>query len=409
MSSGGGFKCTLELTLDVVSSPGTRLPIRDDLFLVVVVFGQAKRTRLLEAAFPLNVHERFQFERLFWTAEDAFVVADLLADAPVTLELRQVTDIYLGGCLLAYHETNCRDFFGPLAGRTSHSASRDILMTRTLDFPGVPPRLEFATYAAIEELLPGGGLLATSKANGSSVGVNGARRSRSRSRSRRLRQSGGGGGSGGGANNYERQTLAAAMRSRSPSPRLKALCDDLDEPSTRSKKPPTKSAAAAACGASNGRPPFVVRRVENSLVGRTPNMHDNYGEAKSRSGGVGEGGGTGRLKRSRSAADLRRSTSSLAEAQAPSRARPRSPSPSPSRPTLSERYPALTSADLHERVADTLRRSGSPYRPYRPYYYPYYYSPYHSYFYPYYYGRYYDDVEMLERELRLARLRSVRA
>uniref|UniRef100_A0A1I8HSZ8 SPATA6 domain-containing protein n=1 Tax=Macrostomum lignano TaxID=282301 RepID=A0A1I8HSZ8_9PLAT len=263
MSGSSGYKCSLELNLELVSSPGTQLPNRDLLYVVVEAFSQAKRTRLLDAVFPLCVHERFRFERCFWTARDSREVADLLADSVVTVELRQVTDVYLGGCLLAYLKTDACNFFQPpTAGGSFKSGDRTLTLNRTVDFPGPGPRIEFDTRATIEEL-PGRSSGAGGSGLNSSLGLlNGD------GNSRRPRTPG----------RPDRQTVSAALRTSKTPP-----------PAARSRSPtPGRS------GGIGHRPPFVVRHVDDSLVSRKPTLHDNFpgsgggidgdGEAPRRSG-----------------------------------------------------------------------------------------------------------------------------
>ena len=58
-------------------------------------------------------------------------------DEPVVIELIQLSDVYEGGKLLAYYETNARDFLYPYPSYTPTygTQDRDILMERSLDFP----------------------------------------------------------------------------------------------------------------------------------------------------------------------------------------------------------------------------------------------------------------------------------
>ncbi|PAA57337.1 hypothetical protein BOX15_Mlig017435g1, partial [Macrostomum lignano] len=382
MSGSSGYKCSLELNLELVSSPGTQLPNRDLLYVVVEAFSQAKRTRLLDAVFPLCVHERFRFERCFWTARDSREVADLLADSVVTVELRQVTDVYLGGCLLAYLKTDACNFFQPpTAGGSFKSGDRTLTLNRTVDFPGPGPRIEFDTRATIEEL-PGRSSGAGGSGLNSSLGLlNGD------GNSRRPRTPG----------RPDRQTVSAALRTSKTPP-----------PAARSRSPtPGRS------GGIGHRPPFVVRHVDDSLVSRKPTLHDNFpgsgggidgdGEAPRRSGSRqrlrSTSPGALTKRRSRSAADGL--DDSGFGSTGGSRRRDRSPSPAaaPTKSALGRRYPSLSSLPP------------TAYPPYYPYYYdPYYYRYYpYYYYYPYYrryrYPYYMDDLDLLELDLRMARLR----
>lgn len=58
------------------------------------------------------------------------------ADVKVALELRQVADVYLGGTLMAYFDSNGRDFFYPWANPVPRlETGRELIMERTIDFP----------------------------------------------------------------------------------------------------------------------------------------------------------------------------------------------------------------------------------------------------------------------------------
>lgn len=61
-----------------LSAPGTWLPNRDDVYLTIELFNQVKRTRLTDPIFPLVFHDRFTFEKVFWTASDPIEVTEML-------------------------------------------------------------------------------------------------------------------------------------------------------------------------------------------------------------------------------------------------------------------------------------------------------------------------------------------
>ncbi|KAM3176608.1 hypothetical protein ACTXT7_006177 [Hymenolepis weldensis] len=103
-------------------------------------------TKLSPPKFPLEIHESFSFEKRFFDTlspyelcrklEGLFKLYDIYfsLDIPVTIELRQVTDYYNSGKLLAYFDGNARDFFMPCP---------------TLCSTGVSPRVEFSTTTQI--------------------------------------------------------------------------------------------------------------------------------------------------------------------------------------------------------------------------------------------------------------------
>ncbi|CAH8600025.1 hypothetical protein MS3_00002560 [Schistosoma haematobium] len=140
-----------DVNINCVYSPGTWLINRDNLYLTIEVFGITKRTRLLNAIFPLLIHEKFSFDKTFYTALSACNVVDRLEDYTVTIEIRQIADVYLGGTLLAYYSTNAKEFFSPCSKMCLRTIpKRDLLLLKTIDFPGVSPRLEYSVSSAIK-------------------------------------------------------------------------------------------------------------------------------------------------------------------------------------------------------------------------------------------------------------------
>ncbi|THD23263.1 Spermatogenesis-associated protein 6 [Fasciola hepatica] len=166
------FKFEGDITLHCVHSPGTWLPNRDNLYIIIEIFNTARRTRLTEAIFPLLLHERFNFEKVVCSPKSyairRFTVHYQLQmyricwkvrldhnlqpteDERVRIELRQITDVYCGGTLLAYFETNAKELFCPCPHMCLRTLPKnEFTMLRTVDFPGVSPRLEFTASSAI--------------------------------------------------------------------------------------------------------------------------------------------------------------------------------------------------------------------------------------------------------------------
>ncbi|PAA69083.1 hypothetical protein BOX15_Mlig022756g1, partial [Macrostomum lignano] len=238
-----GFRCTAEITIELVVSPGTWLPHRDDVYLTIDFLNQVKRSRLVAPVFPLRVHERFRFEKNFWPASDPRDVVDRLEELPIAIELRQATDAFRGSRLLAYFDSDGREFLFPSAptSKPACHTGREALMARTVDFSGVSPKLEFCTYTVVQEL--------------------------------RTSYSGSVGDDFGGEVTQPRRSAAAAI-------------DSVDRRARRhGKRPPSMSkvddSATAAAGEdrragyrTDDRPPFVVRHVADGLTGRKPVLHN---------------------------------------------------------------------------------------------------------------------------------------
>lgn len=147
------FKTVVELTLQEVSAPGARLPTKDDLYLNVCLLGQQRRTRLVPPLFPLKFADHLIFEKTFKFCRDPTDVIEFLDDLHVLVEL-----IQLGHSedkqVLAWYETNAKDFLFPNGDFRIdyHGPQRDVLMTRNEVFPGsISPGLQFNTSIRIDE------------------------------------------------------------------------------------------------------------------------------------------------------------------------------------------------------------------------------------------------------------------
>lgn len=254
------LRCSVEINAHAVTCPGVYLPRRDDVYLTICLFGQVRRTQLSSPIFPLIFHEKFKFDKVYYTAYQPSHVADALEDEPIIIELVQISDIYEGGKLLAYYETNARDFLYPYPSYspTYGTQDRDILLERNLDFPGIAPRFEFSTQTIISEASS-----PTSVYDDDIVYIpKSGRVSRSRTRSPKKNTS----------ISYGRPTVSSITRTRSVSPSVHRHMDQLNIDDTYEQQ----------------RPPFVVRKVNSpALTGRVPGtpspkqkircMHGTYG------------------------------------------------------------------------------------------------------------------------------------
>lgn len=219
------LRCVVDLSLHAVSAPGVWLPSKEDVYLSVSMFGQYRNSRLLTSIFPLLIHEKFRFEKTYYTALDPSEVADYLEDELVIFELVQLSEYTDGAVRLASFSTNARDFCYPYPSLapTYSSTDRELLLSRTVAFPGISPKLEFSTKTTIRESL--------------SPEVDALEDALDFERERRL--------------SFRKSHRSPTRRARSPSPirRLASLdlADTIDP-----------------------RPPFVVRKLETDLIGRLP-------------------------------------------------------------------------------------------------------------------------------------------
>ncbi|XP_041359383.1 spermatogenesis-associated protein 6-like isoform X3 [Gigantopelta aegis] len=147
------LRCVVNLKIHAVSAPGVWLPSKEQVYLSVYMLGQYRSTHLMSSIFPLLVDEKFKFEKTFYTAMDPSDVADYMEDELVVFELVQLSEYTDGGVRLATFSTNLRDFLYPYPSLapTYTSTSREMLLSRTVAFPGIAPKLEFSTSTVIKE------------------------------------------------------------------------------------------------------------------------------------------------------------------------------------------------------------------------------------------------------------------
>ncbi|XP_076103348.1 spermatogenesis-associated protein 6-like isoform X2 [Mytilus galloprovincialis] len=221
------LRCVVDLKIRAVSAPGVWLSSREDVYLSISLFGQYRNTNLVPSIFPLLFKEDFVFEKTYYTALDPSDISDYLEDELVIFELLQMSEYCEGAVRLASYSCNAKDFLFPYPSLAPCYAStaKEILLNRTIDFPGISPKLEFITVTNIKESV-------SPELDALDEALQDARKSRRRSRSR----------------SRSRPSSRASMRS--PSPYL------------RSKSPGPIT--------DNGRPPFVVRHLDKSLIGRLP-------------------------------------------------------------------------------------------------------------------------------------------
>ncbi|KAK3090051.1 hypothetical protein FSP39_008825 [Pinctada imbricata] len=371
------LRCVVDLKIRAVTAPGVWLPSREDVYLSISLFGQYRNTNLIMSVFPLFMKEDFRFEKTYYTALDPSEVSEYLEDELIIFELLQLSP-FGGANRLASYSCNARDFLFPYPSLAPCYAStaREILLERTIDFPGISPKLEFVTVTNIKESL-------SPELDALEDELEAERRSRRRSRSRsrsRSRMS---------MRtyleldpeeddkSYHKPTISSICRSRSPSPALRRSLTDSFSPKLSSVE---------------SRPPFVVRHLENSLIGRTPvGLAPGKKKSKRRSrsltrrpsSALSDSGdytsypsslthkyrlrkvmyilqadyASGSDEDDNEVASLTKSIDNLSFSR-----RPRSVSPLLYRPTLSERYRPLTPSeklDLDLRVERAIQRSKS--------------------------------------------------
>uniref|UniRef100_H3B820 Spermatosis associated 6 n=1 Tax=Latimeria chalumnae TaxID=7897 RepID=H3B820_LATCH len=145
------LKCTVGLEIHATTCPGVVLKDKDDVYLSVCMLGRYQKTKCVPAVFPLLFHEKLRFEKIFAEAIDPGHIAELLESDTTTFELIQLVPPV--GEILATYEENTRDFLypGPRLTSSYPGSDRELLMKRSVSFPGIAPKLEFSTMSIIKE------------------------------------------------------------------------------------------------------------------------------------------------------------------------------------------------------------------------------------------------------------------
>ncbi|XP_019904315.1 spermatogenesis-associated protein 6 isoform X2 [Esox lucius] len=147
------LKCTVKIEIQTITCPGVVLPNQEDVYLSVCIMGQFKKTRCLPPVFPLLFHEKMIFMKTFSGVADPGQIANLLEADTTSFELIQL--VPPEGDSLATIEENTRDFLypGPRLTTSPRAAGpgREMLMSRSVSFPGISPKVEFASTSIIEE------------------------------------------------------------------------------------------------------------------------------------------------------------------------------------------------------------------------------------------------------------------
>ncbi|XP_056629479.1 spermatogenesis-associated protein 6 isoform X2 [Triplophysa dalaica] len=145
------LKCTVELKIQAITCPGVVLQSQGDIYLSVQIMGQYQKSKCVPPAFPLRIDEKMVFVKTFVGVVDPGVIAEHLENETTSLELLQL--VPPEGEILATFEGNTREFLypGPRLAPRSLCPEREILMKRSVSFPGISPKVEFSTTSIIEE------------------------------------------------------------------------------------------------------------------------------------------------------------------------------------------------------------------------------------------------------------------
>ncbi|XP_063721428.1 uncharacterized protein LOC134848031 [Symsagittifera roscoffensis] len=145
---------SVDLTLYSVSCPGVILKDREDIFVDICVFGLHKQSIPVPAIFPLYFNERFKFRKVFYNCVNPLELHESLSNETVTIEVIQKSRFIHAGVVLANLEMRAKDFLFPYPSQVPvySGADRELLLTKTLHFSGISPKVEFASVTAVNEV-----------------------------------------------------------------------------------------------------------------------------------------------------------------------------------------------------------------------------------------------------------------
>ncbi|XP_052240398.1 spermatogenesis-associated protein 6-like isoform X4 [Dreissena polymorpha] len=256
------LRCVVDLNIERVSAPGVWLPSKEDCYLSISVFGQYRNTRNVTSVFPFIFYEPFRFEKTYYTALDPQDVAEFLEDELVIIELLQYSDYSDGAVRLASFSTSAREFLFPYPSLCPSytSSCREVLLSRTIAFPGISPKLEFTTGTVIKESRSPELDALEDALEEEKI----ARKARSRSRSR--------------GRSVTRSRSLSRTRTYSPEGLHITI-------TSGSKSGVRNSYDDENLSDETGKAPFVVRHLDKSLIGRTPGAPPAKGQKVKKSCG----------------------------------------------------------------------------------------------------------------------------
>ncbi|XP_020894817.1 spermatogenesis associated 6-like protein isoform X2 [Exaiptasia diaphana] len=150
------MKVIVEVDVHTVTCPGTFLRDYGYVYLKVNCMGLEVNTKSVPPTFPVFLHERLRFERVFRSCQDPAYVSIHLKGEDVLVELRQHDDYISDGYVIGHYANNARDFLYP-AVTPYPGTGREVTLFKTSLFnpiriTGQPLRLEFSTKTTIKEV-----------------------------------------------------------------------------------------------------------------------------------------------------------------------------------------------------------------------------------------------------------------
>lgn len=149
-----GLRCVVEIDIHAVLSRGTWLQSQNDVYLSICLFGKIQKTTRTSSVFPLTFYEKLRFEKIFYCSYDPSHISEALEDMMVHINLMQIMFDGSDDRLLAWYNCSALQFLYPIPQYFPRFGvhDREVLMERSVLFPGISPKLEFSTRTVIEEV-----------------------------------------------------------------------------------------------------------------------------------------------------------------------------------------------------------------------------------------------------------------
>ncbi|CAF3135132.1 unnamed protein product [Rotaria sp. Silwood2] len=267
-TSKKAYKYSVELNVNVLDAPGARLTTKGDIYINICLLGVHKRTRLMPPNFPMHIHEKFYFDKIFRSCYNPRDIIQRLAREHALFELLQTN--VPSPVILASYETSAKDFLYPYSyDRVQYTGlNRYILLSRTVDFPGIAPSLEFTVSPSIDDVT---GISKSIKNHKYTQPIDSYGKSPKRTKSPTWKPT----------STYPNRSslndsanVSSSVTSHTISSAVKG---DYSQPQTKAKLQelaiPGEVKPVVLLDKTLGREPFVVRHVNEDLIGRKPLSH----------------------------------------------------------------------------------------------------------------------------------------
>ncbi|CAF4731547.1 unnamed protein product [Rotaria socialis] len=145
-TSNKTYKYSVELNICAVDAPGTRLTTKGDIYINICLLGVHQRTHFMSPYLPMHINQKFYFDKIFKSCHDPRDIIQRLQREHVLIELLQANGS--SSVLLASYETSAKDFLHPYSSNRIQYVGlrRYVVLSRTIDFPGISPSLEFSQH-----------------------------------------------------------------------------------------------------------------------------------------------------------------------------------------------------------------------------------------------------------------------